>query len=119
MPRVASCSRTLRLNGSRGRDTVAQARRHHPRGGGGERPQEDRGAGARGALASSMRQVLPLPPAFEGGIPPYDLSGFRDPLVLLVTTPIRPSCHVPDMNLSIGGLAKIQSHLSILPMGAG
>ena len=76
-------------------------------------------AQARGAVSLIDEAGAALPPAFEGGIPPYDLSGFRDPLVLLVITPIRPSCHVPDMNLSLGGRARIQSHLSILPMGVG
>jgi hypothetical protein len=68
---------------------------------------------------SRQGSVVNAPSIEEGAIPPYDLSGFHDPLVVLVTTPIRPSCHALDMNLTIGGLARIQSHLSILPAGPG
>jgi hypothetical protein len=40
---------------------------------------------ARDALASAAEAGATLPPSIEhAGIPPYDLSGFRDPLVLLV-----------------------------------
>jgi hypothetical protein len=41
---------------------------------------------ARDALASAAEAGATLPPSIEdAGIPSYDLSGFRDPLVLLVT----------------------------------
>jgi hypothetical protein len=41
---------------------------------------------ARDALASAAEAGATLPPSIEdAGIPPYDLFGFRDPLVLLVT----------------------------------
>jgi hypothetical protein len=40
---------------------------------------------ARDALASAAEAGATLPPSIEAGIPPYDLFGFRDPLVLLAT----------------------------------
>jgi hypothetical protein len=41
---------------------------------------------ARDALASAAEAGATLPPAVEdAGIPPYDLSGFRDPLVMMVS----------------------------------
>ena len=52
---------------------------------GGEQPWADHTA-ARDALASAVEAGATLPPAVEdAGIPPYDLSGFRDPLVLMVS----------------------------------
>jgi hypothetical protein len=41
---------------------------------------------ARDALASAAEAGAGLPPSIEdAGLPPYDLFGFRDPLVLLVS----------------------------------
>jgi predicted RNase H-like HicB family nuclease len=43
---------------------------------------------AKDALASAVEAGMALPPSIEdAGLPTYDLSGAREPLVLLVTYP--------------------------------